>query len=331
MREGTATGPDCGDTMASNRIIVITGPTATGKSALGVLLAKNIDGEIVSADSMQVYKHMDIGAAKPSNSARAAVPHHMLDVVPPTEDYSAARYVREASACIDDIIERGKTPVIVGGTGLYIDSLISGQGFSARGDDALRRALEAEYDERGGEAMLKYLRAFDPGSAAKLHENDKKRIVRAIEVFKATGKTISAHDSETKRRPPRYEAAKFALTFADRAELYERIDRRVDRMLADGFENEVRGLLGMGVAHGNTAMQAIGYKEIAEAILSGSDLAGAVERVKQESRRYAKRQLTWLRRDPAVRWIVRDSEPDLEADLEAAVLFIMQHRLPEAE
>ena len=289
-------------------VIIITGPTATGKSALGAMLAKSIDGEVVSADSMQVYKYMDIGTAKPTPEERLGAPHHMLDIVPPWEDYSAARYVTEASLCIDDILRRGKTPIIVGGTGLYIDSLVSGRDFSARGDAALRHELNTEYDEIGGDAMLLRLGEFDPQSAAKLHANDKKRIVRAFESYTITGKTISQHDSETKALPPRYDARKFALTFSDRSELYSRIDRRVDSMLEKGLLNEVRGLLDMGVPPGCTAMQAIGYKEMAEVVTGRCSMEDATEKIKMESRRYAKRQLTWLRRDTDVKWITRAGE-----------------------
>ena len=285
------------------KVIVITGPTATGKSAIGALLAKSINGEVVSADSMQVYKYMDIGTAKPTLEERLGVAHHMLDIAPPWEDYSVARYVVEAAICVDDILRHGKLPILVGGTGLYIDSLLSGREFSARGDDALRRELEAEYDDIGGDAMLLRLREFDPGSASKLNANDKKRIVRAFECYRTTGKTISQHDFETKSLPPRYNAKKYALVFSDRAELYSRIDRRVDTMLDMGLLSEVQGLLDMGVPRDCTAMQAIGYKEIIEVVTGKCDLDCAVDKIKMESRRYAKRQLTWLRRDAGVEWL----------------------------
>ena len=298
--------------MDKPKVIVITGPTATGKTALGVLLAKMLSGEVVSADSMQVYMYMDIGTAKPTTEDMSGVPHYMLDVVPPWEDYSAARYITDAASHIDDIISRGKTPLLVGGTGLYIDSLLSGRVFSARGDALLRCELEAEYDESGGEDMLRKLRVFDPESAAKLFANDKKRIVRAIEAYKVTGKTISQHDRETKMLPARYASCKYALTFSDRAVLYSRIDRRVEKMFSSGLENEVRGLLDMGVSHGATALQAIGYKEVACAIRGEISMTEAVEKIKMESRRYAKRQLTWLRRDTEARWIAWGNEPDLE-------------------
>ena len=294
------------------QIIVITGPTATGKTALGALLAKKACGEVVSADSMQVYKYMDIGTAKPSAEEMLGVPHHMLSVVPPWEDYSVARYVSDAAPLIDDILSRNRLPVIVGGTGLYIDSLLSGQGFSARADAALRSELEAEYDNIGGEAMLRKLGDFDPDCAGRLHSNDKKRIVRAFEAYRATGKPISQHDKETKAVPPRYTAVKIALSFSDRAKLYSRIDRRVEKMLSLGLESEVRSLFDMGVPRGATAMQAIGYKEMAAVVTGESSLDFSVEKIKMESRRYAKRQLAWLRRDPDIRWITWEDAHDVE-------------------
>ena len=298
------------------KIIVITGPTATGKTALGALLAKTLGGEVVSADSMQIYKYMDIGSAKPAESEMLGVPHHMIDVVPPSEDYSAGRYVSDASACIDDIIRRGKRPVLVGGCALYINSLISGVVFAPGGEAGLRSDLENEYDALGGEAMLNKLREIDPVSAERLHQNDKKRVVRAFEVYKTTGRTISEHDAGTKTAPPRYGAVKFALTFSDRATLYRHINERVDMMISRGLEGEVRGLFDMGVRPGCTSMQAIGYKEMAETILGHNTMDEAVEKIKMESRRYAKRQLTWLRRDAGVRWISWDKEPDIEEGLE---------------
>ena len=307
-------------------VIVITGPTATGKSAVGALLAKSISGEVVSADSMQIYKYMDIGTAKPTQEERLGIPHHMLDIVPPWEDYSVARYVSEAALCVDDIIRRGKTPIIVGGTGLYIDSLLSGRDFSARGDETVRLEFEAEYDSIGGDAMLQKLSGFDPETAAKLHSNDRKRIVRAFEVYSATGKTISQHDTETRSLPPRYEAKKFGLTFSDRAELYARIDKRVDTMLDQGLINEVRTLLDMGVPPGCTAMQAIGYREMAEVILGKCALDCAVERIKMESRRYAKRQLTWLRRDSSIEWITWDKQSVLNDELLAETVLRIMHQ-----
>jgi len=295
-----------------SRIIVITGPTATGKTALGALLAKKANGEVVSADSMQIYKYMDIGTAKPSEEEKLGVPHHMIDIIPPWEDYSVSRYVSDAARCIDAIQQRGKLPIIVGGTGLYIDSLLSGREFSARGDASLRRGLEDDYDDIGGEAMLLKLREFDPDSADKLHANDKKRIVRAFEAHATTGQTIFQHDLDTKELPPRYSAVKFALTYSDRAELYRRIEQRVDTMFSKGLEDEARQLLEMGVRPDSTSMQAIGYKETIGAILGQHSMDDAANMIKTQSRHYAKRQITWLRRDNSIKWLTWDGEPNIE-------------------
>lgn len=292
-------------------VLVITGPTATGKTRLAVMAARAIGGEVVGADSMQIYKHMNIGTAKPTREEMEGIPHHMIDVCSPFEDYSVSRYVEEAAKCCDDIIGRGKTPVITGGTGLYIESLLSGRDFaSGPADNGLRDRLNDEYDAVGGEAMLKRLSNIDPASGEKLHANDKKRIVRALEVYLLTGKTITQHNEETKAIPPRYASRTFALTFKNRAELYERIDRRVDIMLQAGLVQEIEGLLAMGLSRTSTAMQAIGYKEIASAMRGECALAEGVEAVKRESRRYAKRQLSWLRRDRSITWIEWDAEPD---------------------
>lgn len=302
------------------KIAVITGPTASGKTALGVALAETLHGEVVSADSMQIYRRMDIGTAKPTPEEMRGVPHHMIDVAEPEENYSVARYVAEASACVDDILARGKLPVVVGGTGLYIDSLVSGRTFAdGSSDSALRQELNERYDEIGGEGLLGELRKVDPERAQKLHAADKKRIVRAMEVYILTGKTITQHDAETRARPPRYDAARIALDFTERADLYARIDRRVDAMVEAGLFDEVRALLASGVPGDCTAMQAIGYKEIAAALRGECSRADAVETVKRESCRYAKRQLTWLRRDKGLVWLPRETYPT-EEELLAAVL-----------
>ena len=301
------------------QVIVVCGPTATGKTTLGIELALRYGGEIVSADSMQVYRRMDIGTAKASAEERARVPHHMLDVCEPWEDYSVSRYVQEAAAVCDGLLAEGKLPVIVGGTGLYIDSLLSGRDFAARdaGDEGLRAALSADYDRLGGEAMLETLRAFDPERAARLHPGDKRRIVRAIEIYRLTGKTITQHDAETRALPPRYEALTLALTFADRADLYARIDRRVEQMVAAGLFEEVEGLLREGLSPACTAMQAIGYKEAAQALRGELTREEAAALIQMNSRRYAKRQLTWFGRNPDARWIRWKKEPDLAQALEA--------------
>ncbi|MBR5343452.1 MAG: tRNA (adenosine(37)-N6)-dimethylallyltransferase MiaA [Oscillospiraceae bacterium] len=298
----------------SKKILVICGPTATGKTLLGIELALSLGGEIVSADSMQIYRRMDIGTAKATPEERAAVPHHMLDVAEPQENWSVARYVEEAARCCDDILARGKLPILVGGTGLYIDSLIAGRDFAENdGDAGLREKLNADWDRLGGGAMHERLRAVDPERAEKLAVTDRRRIVRALEVWELTGKTITEHDEETRRLPPRYEAKRVVLTYADRAALYARIDRRVDAMADQGLFEEVAGLLADGVPADCTAMQAIGYKEAAQALRGEISRAEALEQIKMASRRYAKRQLTWFRRAPDALWIEWTGEPDFSA------------------
>ena len=298
------------------QVLVITGPTATGKTKLAVMAAKAINGEVVGADSMQIYKYMDIGTAKPTLDEMDGIPHHMIDVCSPFEDYSVSRYVEEAAKCCEDILSRGKTPIITGGTGLYIESLLSGRDFAPGiAGNEIREELIAEYDTIGGEAMLRKLAEIDPYSGSKLHANDKKRIVRALEVYLTTGKTITQHNEETQSIPPRYTSRIIALTFKDRAKLYDRIDRRVDMMLEMGLMDEIQKLLDMGLSETSTAMQAIGYKEIISAGKGECTLEEGIEAVKRESRRYAKRQLSWLRRDKSITWIEWDDEPDFNEAL----------------
>ena len=292
-------------------VLVITGPTAAGKTALGVQLALRLGGEVVSADAMQVYRGMEIGTAAPTAAECKGVPHHLIGTVDPRENYSVGRYVAEASACIYDILRRGRLPILVGGTNLYIDSLLRGTAFSDF-DPELRQRLEADYARLGGEAMLHRLAQTDPERAARLHPNDKKRILRALEVFETTGETITAHDEATKRQPPRYAGCRIALSFENREDLYARIDARVEGMLKAGLVREVQGLLDSGVPAESTAMQAIGYKEIAAALRGECTLQEAAELVKLSSRRYAKRQLSWLRRDRELHWILWKNKPNLE-------------------
>ncbi len=305
------------------KLVVITGPTASGKTALGVALARRLGGEVVSADSMQIYRGMDIGTAKPTPEEMQGVPHHMIDIADPAENYSVSRYAKEASACVDDILARGKLPIVVGGTGLYIDSLIAGRTFAdGTADTALRQELSERYDEIGGEGLLGELRKVDPERAAKLHPADKKRIVRAMEVYILTGRTITQHDAETRAVPPRYDAAKIALDFAVRQDLYDRIDRRVDIMVQQGLFDEVRALLAAGVPTDCTAMQAIGYKEAVAAVQGKAAPQDAVAAIQLASRRYAKRQLTWLRRDADLFWLRHEKTPDMDRACRLSTQFL---------
>ena len=298
-------------------LIVITGPTAAGKTALGAALARSLDGEVVSADSMQIYRGMDIGTAKPTAEEMRGVPHHMIDAADPTEDYSVARWAENADAAVRDILARGKRPLVVGGTGLYIEALLTGREYGAApGDTGVRETLSAEYDALGGDAFREKLRAVDPARAEKLAPGDKKRLVRAMEVFLLTGETITEHDERTRSLPLRYASCRFALTWNDRETLYARIRARVDAMVEAGLFAEVEALLRRGVGPDSTAMQAIGYKEAAAALRGECSREEAVEAVKRESCRYAKRQLTWLRRDPDLIWLPREEYPTQAALLE---------------
>ncbi len=313
-----------------SELFVITGPTATGKTALGAALARLTDGEVVSADSMQIYRGMDIGTAKPTGAEMGGVAHHMLDVADPAERFSAARYAAMADRCVRDILARGKQPIVVGGTGLYIDGLVRGTDYAAApSDPATRRAIEAEYDAMGGEAFRTRLASVDPDRAALLHPRDKKRLVRAWEVYVLTGRTLSWHDEQSRLAPPRYEAYTVALDFADREALYARIDRRARAMFDAGLVDEVRALLTAGVGPETTAMQAIGYKEVAAYLDGRYTLEQAVDQVCRASRRYAKRQLTWLRARPDVHWLRWDREPGPE-DILAAALAVAEKSLPTA-
>ena len=286
-----------------NNIICIAGPTASGKTAFAVELAKITNGEVVSCDSMQVYRRMDIGTAKPTEEERQGIPHHMLDVAEPEEDFSVSRYCAMAAPIVDDIISRGKTAIIAGGTGLYMDSLIKGNDFAPFPSTGVRQRLEAQADQEGMEAIRALLQSIDPEAADRIH--DRKRLIRALEVYYETGETITEHNRRTQELPPRYTPLWFGLDFSDRQELYNRINLRVDLMLQEGLVEEIRQLLNSGIPEKCTAMQAIGYKEFVAAVQGNCSVELAAEEVKKASRHYAKRQLTWFRRNSSVHWLVR--------------------------
>ncbi|MBQ9168365.1 MAG: tRNA (adenosine(37)-N6)-dimethylallyltransferase MiaA [Oscillospiraceae bacterium] len=288
-----------------NNIICVAGPTASGKTALAVELAKIYNGEVVSCDSMQIYRHMDIGTAKPTVEETQGIPHHMIDVADPQEDFSVSRYCEMASPIVDDILARGKTAIIAGGTGLYMDALIKGNNFAPFPSTGRREELEARADREGTEALLNWLQEIDPEAAAKLHLSDRKRIIRALEVWLETGETITAHNLKTQAVPPRYTPLWLGLDFEERSELYRRIDLRVELMLQAGLIDEIRNLLAAGVPEKCTAMQAIGYKEFLAALDGRCTIEEAAAQVQQSSRHYAKRQLTWFRRNKAVHWLIR--------------------------
>ncbi len=298
------------------KLICIAGPTASGKTALSIALAKLLDTEIISSDSMQLYRGMDIGTAKPDMAERDGVVHHMFDVAEAGETFSVARYQQMADACAQDILSRGRVPIVCGGTGLYLDALIDGSTFS--GDETNLEAREkynAIAREQGAHALHEMLRAVDPESAERIHENNVKRVVRALEVYEQTGMTIGEMNAKNKRPEPKYDAILFALCPTDRQTLYDRIDRRVDRMVELGLLEEARRLLEEGRLTG-TAGQAIGYKELVPYLQGEAPLSDCLDTLKRASRNYAKRQLTWLRRDARVNWIYYDSAEEFPAILQ---------------
>ena len=288
-----------------SKIICVAGPTASGKTALAVELAKLYNGEVVSCDSMQIYKRMDIGTAKPTQEEMQGILHHMIDVAEPWEDFSVSRYCKMASPIVDDILARGKTVIVAGGTGLYMDALIRGNDFAPFPSTGMREKLEAQADAEGMETMLNLLQSIDPDSAQRLHLKDRKRIIRALEVYYETGRTITEHNRLTQEIPPKYRAIWFCINDEDRKTLYDRIDGRVTTMLETGLEQEIRTLLAEGVPEKCTAMQAIGYKEFVAAMAGECTVEAAADKVRQASRNYAKRQLTWFRRNPEMHMLVR--------------------------
>ena len=299
------------------RIVCVVGPTACGKTTLGVLLAKRYGGEVVSADSMQIYRGMTIGTAAPTAEEMDGVPHHMIAVADPAEQWSAARYAQAAIPIVDDILKRGKLPILVGGTGLWLDAVVQGREFApGQAGGAVRRELEAQLAAGGMEPLPQELRRVDPESAARLHPADTKRILRALEVYRETGETITAHDERTRSLPPRYDAVWLGLRFADREDMKALIDRRVDAMVRSGLEEEVRTLLQSGLPPSATAWQAIGYKEFLGVLEGTATMEQAVAEVKLRSRQYAKRQLTWLRRNPAIHWMEWEKERNFEQALQ---------------
>ena len=300
------------------RIICVAGPTASGKTALAVELAKLTGGEGVACDSMQIYKRMDIGTAKPTPDEMQGIPHHMIDVAEPDEDFSVSRYCEMATPIVDDIIARGKTVIIAGGTGLYMDSLIKGNDFAPFPSTGVRQRLEEQADREGMEAMLTWLRSVDPEAASKLHLADRKRVIRALEVYLETGETITEHNRRTQAIPPRYEPLWIGLDFQDRSQLYRRIDLRVELMLKAGLVEEIRSLLASGIPAKCTAMQAIGYKEFVAALEGNGTIEDAAAQVQQSSRHYAKRQLTWFRRNKNMNWLIRSENNDSREILQAA-------------
>ncbi len=291
--------------MSKTKIVTIVGPTACGKTRLSVELAKRFGGEVVSADSMQIYKGMDIGTAKPTDLEMQGVSHHLIDFLPCDKEFSVAEYVALAKEKIADIHASGKLPFLVGGTGLYVSSLLSGTRFvEQKSDPTLREALRQKLERDGGEALLRELATFDEETAKKLHPNDALRIIRAIEIYKLTGVTMAQHVANSKTANSPYETLMFGMTYRNRDALYEKINARVDKMLKAGLLDEARKVLASNGS--KTAMNAICYKELAPYLRGECSLEEAVENLKMQTRRYAKRQLTWFRRDERIKWIFLD-------------------------
>lgn len=298
-------------------LLVVCGPTASGKTRLATDLARRFGGEVVGADSMQVYRGMDIGTAKPTTEETGGVPHHLIDFLPPDREFSVADYVKLAREVIEDIAGRGKLPVLAGGTGLYISALIDNLVFDGMPEDkGVRAELESLCAEEGPHRLWELLYEVDPELAEKLHPHNRGRVLRALEVYRLTGVPMSRWQREARREPPFCRPCLLGLRFAEREELYRRIDARVDRMLAAGLVEEARSLLGGGCS--KTALQAIGYKELAPCLRGEMGLGEAAANIKMQTRRYAKRQMTWLRRDQRIHWLEVDSYPCYGALLAAA-------------
>ncbi len=297
------------------KVIAVVGPTASGKTSLGVQLALELSGEVVSGDSMQIYSGMDIATAKPTKEEMRGVPHHLIGYVSPHEKYSAARYVADASACISGIISRGHLPIVVGGTGLYIDSLLQGVEFGEMPDSSeVRKQLYARLEREGARALIEEIRAVDPETAAQLHENNAKRIVRALEIYTLTGRTVTEQKESSRPPEPPYDATYIFINYADRNILYDRIDRRVDEMLRLGLLDETRRFARDVLKTDATAAQAIGYKELMPYINGEKTLDECVLSLKTATRHYAKRQITWFSRNESAFRVYPDTEPEFFRD-----------------
>ncbi len=293
-------------------VISVVGPTASGKTRLAVELAKHYEGEIISADSMQIYRGMNIATAKPDSEEMQGIPHHLMDFLPPDGTYSVAMFVEDAKRCIFDISGRGKLPIIAGGTGLYVDSLLGNIRFEGEGrDEKLTSELWDEYNADGIEPLLEKLRQVDSEAAERLAPGrNPKRVIRALEFYKTTGKTITEQINESRLIPSPFKAVKIGLNFTDRQRLYDRIDLRVDSMLERGLIEEAKEVLNSPLS--STSSMAIGYKELAPYINGEASLEACVEKLKRETRRYAKRQLTWFRRDKEINWLYADDYNSFE-------------------
>ena len=295
--------------MKKQKIICVVGPTASGKTGLGIALAKHFDGEVISADSMQIYCDMHIASAAPDQSETQGIPHHLVEFLPYGSSFTVADYVKAARQKIAEVASRGKLPIIVGGTGLYINSLINNVEFIEQKTDLkLREKITREFDNIGGQAMLERLREIDPEAAEKLHENDKRRIIRAFEIYESTGNTKSFNYELSVQNESPYKTCMIGITYRDREKLYERINTRVDIMLENGLLDEAKDAFQKNLGGG--AVQAIGHKEFFDYFSGETSFDEAVENLKRSTRRYAKRQLTWFNKDERINWLYKDEEAD---------------------
>jgi tRNA dimethylallyltransferase len=309
--------------MTDNRslipLLILLGPTAVGKSAVALRVAEATGGEIVSADSMQIYRGMDIGTAKPSAEERARVAHHLVDIIEPDVPYSVAQYQEDADRAIAEVRARGRTPMLVGGTGLYVQAVWDGLDFPIAGpDEEFRRTMRAEAARMGAPALHARLAAVDPAAAARIHPHDEKRIIRALEVHHLTGRPISDFQRADERTAPRYDGTAWGLRMP-RLELNRRIDERIDKMIGRGLLEEVRGLLDCGYHEDLISMKALGYQQLAEVVRGRCELVEAVERFKIATHQFAKRQMTWFGKDERIRWIEAEAPSDLERAAETII------------
>lgn len=301
-------------------LLILTGPTAVGKTNLSIRLAKAVNGEIISADSMQVYRRMDIGTAKIKKEEMCGVPHHLIDICEPQEEYHVVRFAADARRLIREITDRGHLPVLVGGTGFYIQAVLYDVDFTETTEDTAYREELSEYARQyGAEALHARLAEADPASAEAIHANNVKRVIRALEFYRQTGAPISAHNEEQRKKEPAYNSAYFVLT-EERSVLYRRIEKRIDKMIEEGLVEEVRALMAEGCTAGMVSMQGLGYKEILSYLNGECTLAEAVSVLKRDTRHFAKRQLTWFKRERDVLWFDKDAYADEEAILTAMLL-----------
>ncbi len=314
--------------LTGKTVLAVVGPTASGKTALSIALAKKLSGEIVSCDSMQIYRGMNIGTAKPDAAEMDGIPHHIIDICNPDVPFSCADYIAAADAAVSDIINRRKLPIFCGGTGLYIDSFLQSRTFSpASANPEIRRSLQQEADAYGTEKLHERLKLLDPAAASAIHPNNRVRVIRALEIYYATGKTKSQWDAESHASPPGFDVCWIGLAFFDRSILHDRIRRRVLLMMEHGFVDEVSALLRGGYLNeGSTAAQAIGYREIAAYLRGELTREEAIEKIVISTRQYAKRQLTWFRRNPCIQWIYPDLAENFDSVADKALACFRKHQ-----